>query len=105
MSLTLLAGGTIQESLGQADIMEVVKGNISAIKKCVDEQKTKEPGTSGKLVMKWTILTSGKSTKVEVVSEEFKSTYLAGCVGGLIKTWQFPKHKTQGEPVVFPFKF
>ena len=25
--------------------MEVVKGNIGAIKKCVDEQKAKEPGT------------------------------------------------------------
>ncbi|MBK7858592.1 MAG: adventurous gliding motility protein GltJ [Archangiaceae bacterium] len=98
-------GGNIPESLGQADIMEVVKSNIGPIKKCVDEQKAKEPGTSGKLVMKWTIQTSGKATKVEVVSEEFKSTYLAGCVGGLIKTWQFPKHKTQGEPVVFPFKF
>jgi predicted Zn finger-like uncharacterized protein len=98
-------GGNIPETLGQADIMEVVKSNIGPIKNCVDQQKAKEPGTSGKLVMKWTIQTSGKTTKVEVVSEEFKSTFLAGCVGGLIKTWQFPKHKTQGEPVVFPFKF
>lgn len=98
-------GGNIPETLGQSDIMEVVKGNIGPIKKCVDEQKAKEPGTSGKLVMKWTVLTSGKTAKVEVVSEEFKSTYLAGCVGGLIKGWTFPKHKTQGDPIVFPFKF
>ncbi len=99
-------GGNIPETLGQADVMEVVKANIGAIKKCVDEQKQKEPGSSGKLVMKWTIQTSGKATKVEVQSEEFKTSYIAGCVGGLIKQWQFPKHKTQmAEPVVFPFKF
>jgi len=99
-------GGSIPETLGQADVMEVVKANIGAIKKCVDEQKQKEPGSSGKLVMKWTIQTSGKATKVEVQSEEFKSSYIAGCVGGLIKQWQFPKHKTaMAEPVVFPFKF
>ncbi len=85
--------------------MEVVKGNISAIQNCVAQQRSKEPGTSGKLVMKWTILTSGKTSKVEVVSDEFKQTYLAGCVTGLIKSWTFPRTKTQGDPVVFPFKF
>ncbi|MBL8951531.1 MAG: adventurous gliding motility protein GltJ [Myxococcaceae bacterium] len=99
-------GGNIPETLGQADVMEVVKANIGAIKKCVDEQKQKEPGSSGKLVMKWSIQTSGKASKVEVQSEEFKTSYIAGCVGGLIKGWQFPKHKTaMAEPVVFPFKF
>lgn len=99
-------GGNIPETLGMADVMEVVKANIGPIKKCVEEQKAKEPGSSGKLVMRWSIQTSGKPTKVEVQSEEFKSSYVAGCVGGLIKSWQFPKHKTpMSEPVVFPFKF
>jgi len=55
--------------------------------------------------MKWTIQTSGKVSNVQVASDEFKSTYIAGCVGGLVKSWAFPRHKTQGDPVVFPFKF
>jgi predicted Zn finger-like uncharacterized protein len=99
------SGGDVKDSLGQADIMEVVKNNVPAIQGCVAKQREKEPGTSGKLVMKWTILTSGKTAKIEVVSDEFKNTYLATCISGLIKGWTFPRTKSQGDPVVFPFKF
>jgi predicted Zn finger-like uncharacterized protein len=99
------AGGEVKESLGQSDIFEVVVANKSSLVKCADEQRKKEPGTSGKLVMRWTIQTNGRATNVSVVTEEYKSTYFAGCVGGLIKTWVFPRHKQQGEPVMFPFKF
>ena len=95
----------MKEELGQADVFEVVSGYKPALAKCVEEQRKKEPGVTGKLVMKWNIQTSGKTSNVSVQSEEFKSTYMAGCVGGLIKSWTFPKHKVAGDPIVFPFKF
>jgi Ca-activated chloride channel family protein len=99
------ASADVRDSLGQSDIMEVVKGNVPAIQGCVEKQRAREPGRSGKIVMKWTILTNGKTAKIEIVSLEFKDTYLATCLTGLIKTWQFPRTHTQGDPVVFPFKF
>jgi len=95
----------VKNSLEQGDIMEVVLANKGALGKCVEEQRKKDPGTSGKLLMKWTIQTSGKTSNVGVVSEEFKGTPIAGCVGALIKGMQFPRHKVQGEPITFPFKF
>jgi hypothetical protein len=85
--------------------MEVVLANKPSLAKCVEEQKKREPGVTGKLVMKWQIQTSGKTSQVSVVTDEFKGTYMAGCVGGLIKGWVFPRHKNQGEPIQFPFKF
>lgn len=99
------SGGDVKESLGQSDIMEVVLNNKAALGKCVEQQRAKDPGTSGKLLMNWTILTSGKTSNVKVASEEFKGTPIAGCVGGLIKGMTFPKHKKQGDPITFPFKF
>jgi Ca-activated chloride channel family protein len=99
------ASAEVKESLGQSDIMQVVKWNVPAIQACVGKQREKDPGLSGKIVIKWTILTSGKTAKIEIVSLEFKDTYLASCLSGLIKTWQFPRTATQGDPVVFPFKF
>ncbi len=99
------ASADVKESLGQSDIMEVVLANKAALGKCVEQQRAKDPGTSGKLLMKWTIQTSGKTSNVSVVSEEFKGTVIAGCVGNLIKTMTFPKHKKQGEAITFPFKF
>jgi predicted Zn finger-like uncharacterized protein len=99
------ADANVPDSLGQSDIMQVVLGNKSAIVTCVNEQKAKQPGLSGTLVMRWTIQTTGKTTGVSAQTEEFKSTPMATCIGGLIRSWKFPKHKTQGDPINFPFKF
>lgn len=99
------SGGDVKDALGTSDILEVVSANKPALAKCAEEQRKRDPSTSGKLVMRWTIQTTGKVSRVDVVSEEFKGTYMAGCVGGLIKAMVFPRHKTQGEPVTFPFKF
>jgi predicted Zn finger-like uncharacterized protein len=98
-------GGASQERLGQSDIMQVVLANKPAIIKCVSEQKKKDPGLSGKLVMRWTIQTNGKTKNVSCQTSEFRSTYMATCISGLIKGWSFPKHKVQGEPIDFPFTF
>ena len=95
----------VKQSLGPSDIMEVVLANKGLLGKCVEEQRKKDPGTSGKLLMKWTIQTSGKTSNVAVASDEFKGTPIATCVGNLIKSMTFPKHKQQGEPITFPFKF
>jgi predicted Zn finger-like uncharacterized protein len=98
-------GGSMPERLQQSDIMAVVLANKPAIVKCVNEQKKKDPTLSGKLVMRWTIQTSGKTTGVSCRTDEFRSTYMASCISGLIKSWSFPRHKKQGEPIDFPFTF
>ncbi|MFO0599141.1 MAG: adventurous gliding motility protein GltJ [Myxococcaceae bacterium] len=97
-------GGDVKDSLGQSDIMEVVVANKGALAACTAK---KEAGTSGKIVMKWEVATSGKVTKVGLGdgSEDFKGTPMAQCFSGAIKAMVFPKHKTQHEPIVFPFKF
>ncbi|WNG35830.1 adventurous gliding motility protein GltJ [Archangium violaceum] len=98
-------GGAALDKLGQSDIMQVVLANKPAIIKCVNEQKKKDPGLSGKLVMRWTIQTNGKTKNVSCQTSEFRSTYMASCISGLIKGWNFPKHRVQGEPIDFPFTF
>jgi predicted Zn finger-like uncharacterized protein len=100
------SGGDIKEELGQSDIFEVVVASKPALAKCVEEQHKKDPGLSGKLVMKWTVLTSGRTSNISVASDEFKGSSIASCIQGLVKGWVFPKSKKQmAEPVQFPFKF
>jgi predicted Zn finger-like uncharacterized protein len=98
-------GGEVPESLGTAEIMQVVVDHKPTIMRCVEEQKKRDPSLTGPIVMSWTILASGKTTAISCASDEFKSTYMAQCLTGLIKMWQFPRHKVQGEPINFPFKF
>ena len=97
-------GGDVKDSLGTADIIEIVSAKKSDLAACTAK---KEAGTSGKIVMEWTIATSGKVTKVGVGagSEDYKGTPMATCFATVIKGMVFPKHKQQGDPVKFPFKF
>ncbi len=97
--------GGIPERLSQSDIMAVVVANKPAIVQCVNEQKKKDPGLTGKLVMRWTIQTNGMTKAVSVLSTELQKTYMASCITGLVKGWTFKKHKKQGDPVTFPFTF
>jgi len=97
--------GSATARLQQSDIMKVVLENKPAIVKCVNEQKKKDPSTSGKLVMRWTIQTNGKTKNVSVRSTQFARTYMASCIAGLVKGWTFPKHEVQGAPIDFPFTF
>jgi predicted Zn finger-like uncharacterized protein len=99
------AGGDIPDAVGQGDIMATVVSQKPAIIDCVNKQKAKDPEAHGTLVMRWTIQTSGRTSGITVASEEFKTTYLANCMSGLIKNWSFPKHKNSQDPISFPFKF
>ena len=98
-------GGEVKDSLGQSDIMEVVLSNKPSLTKCAEEQRQKEPGTTGKLVMRWSIQANGRVSNVVVVSEEFKNTHMAGCVGKAIKSWSFPRSKNPPDPFTLPVKF
>jgi hypothetical protein len=96
----------VPEKVGDGDIMSVVLANKSSMVRCVDEQKSRDPNLHGTLVMHWVIQTSGKTTNVAPVTEGYKSSYFATCMTGLVKTWQFPKHRfSPGQAVDFPFKF
>ena len=99
------ASSDLPDTLGQSDIMSVVVQNKSSILGCVGEQKKRDPSLSGRMVMRWQIHTNGRTSNISCQSDEFKGTPLASCLGGLIKTWTFPKHRIQGEPINFPFTF
>ena len=96
----------VPDRLPKGDIMSVVLANKPAIVRCVNEQKARDPNLHGTLVMHWVIQTSGKTASVNAVTDQFRSSYMATCLTGLVKSWNFPKHKYQpGEPVDFPFTF
>jgi len=96
----------VPERLPKGDIMSVVLANKPSIVRCVNEQKARDANLHGTLVMHWVIQTSGKTASVNAVTDQFRSSYMATCLTGLVKSWNFPKHKYQpGEPVDFPFTF
>ena len=83
----------------------MVLAHNAALSVCLERQRKLAPGVSGKLLMKWIILASGRTANVEVVSKEFENSEIARCVSVLIRQMQFPKSRLQGEAITFPFKF
>jgi predicted Zn finger-like uncharacterized protein len=92
--------------VAQSDIMATVVSNKPAIKRCVDEQKSRDPGASGTLVMRWNIKPNGSVGNVQTVSPEFQKTPISNCMTATIKGWRFPEYAgPQMAPIEFPFKF
>lgn len=94
-----------KDKLEQGDIMEAVLAKKHELSACTAK---KEQGTSGKIVLEWSVNASGKVIKVGLAagSEEFKGTPIANCFITVIKSMTFPKSKFGStEPVKFPFKF
>ncbi len=95
----------LPQSLGQADIMQVVIMHKPEILACVKEQNAKNPSLHGTLVLRWVIDKSGKVLSVTVMTEEFKQTPISSCLMAAVKRWTFLPHQQQGDPINFPFKF
>jgi hypothetical protein len=93
------------DKLSKADISKVVLFATLDINKCRDEHKKKEPKVSGKLVARFTVEPSGKTSGITIVSTEFKGTTFAKCLSGLIGDWTFPKSKQRSAPFDLPQTF
>lgn len=92
-------------SLTQSDIFSVVVANKGDIATCVSAQKLQAGEGTRKVVLRWSILPSGKVTEVVTETVEYRGTPLALCLEGKVRAWTFPKHREQGSPVRFPFVF
>jgi predicted Zn finger-like uncharacterized protein len=98
--------GPAKDTLSQADVMEVVLASKPKIKQCTDDAKAAAPGTSGTIVMRWTIRSDGSATNIQTVTEDFRKTPLSACLTGMIKSFKFPAYTGPlMQPIDFPFKF
>lgn len=98
-------GGDLPEGVSPAQINETVKGSISSLRSCIDEQRSADPSTKGTLKLRWTITGDGTVTDVRNLSPEFEGKPISRCISGVVRDIRFPASRTSGQEVVFPFKF
>jgi hypothetical protein len=53
------------------------------------------------VVLRWSILPSGKVTEVVTETAEYRGTPLALCLEEKVRAWTFPKHREQGRTTTF----
>jgi predicted Zn finger-like uncharacterized protein len=99
------AAPDLPEKLSPAQINESVAGRIDALRKCVSDQKARDPGASGVLKLRWIIGADGNVRDVKTLTSDYTSSPFAHCITGVVRTIRFPRSTTTGQEVTFPFSF
>jgi hypothetical protein len=98
-----LAGQAL--ALTEAQVMAVATANRAAVEDCVARQRAEEPGSKGRLMMRWDVLPDGTTDNIAAETPELEDSTLTTCLVGLVRSWTFPEHAGAPQAVRFPFTF
>ncbi|HEY6100407.1 MAG TPA: adventurous gliding motility protein GltJ [Anaeromyxobacter sp.] len=98
-------GGALPDKVSPGDINAAVAQRIDALRRCVSEQKAREPDASGTLKMRWVIQGDGSASDVKCLTAQYAQGAFAQCIAGIVKGIKFPRSSTTGQEVTFPFNF
>jgi hypothetical protein len=98
-------GSELPDKLSASQINEAVLTQVDSLRRCVSDQKARDPDASGTLKMRWLILGDGGVRDVKCLTPEYASGPFATCIAGVVKSIRFPRSATKGQEVTFPFTF
>jgi hypothetical protein len=100
------AGATaLPAKLSTDQINEAVLGRVDALRRCVSEQKARDPDATGTLKMHWVVGPDGGVRDVRTLTPEYANGQFAQCITGVVRSIRFPRSTTTGPDVTFPFRF
>ncbi len=92
--------------LSKDEIQRVISQHVGEIQYCYEKQLRTNPGLAGRVVLEWTVTTSGGVGVVKVSTSSLASNDATRCMMDKVKTWKFPKPRGNGAvTVVYPFVF
>ena len=92
--------------LSKDEIQKVINSHVGEIQYCYEKQLRTNAGLAGRVVLEWTVSTSGGVSVVKVATSTLASTDATKCMMDKVKTWKFPKPRGSGAvTVVYPFVF
>jgi pSer/pThr/pTyr-binding forkhead associated (FHA) protein len=98
-------GGSVQGLLPMEAVRKVVDAHIGAVTRCYEAGLIHTPGLTGKLVLEWTIGTSGEVKVIKTKASTLDSNDVIGCITDSLRTWHFPSPKGGVVVVSYPFLF
>ncbi len=93
------------DDVDRAALSRYVKARLRAIQACYERELKRNPKLQGKLLVRFTIGPSGRTTEVDLEEDTLGSPTVGQCVQALIRTWTFPFQPTSEVPVTYPFVF
>lgn len=96
---------TIIGSLSPEVIRRVVRRNLTQVRHCYERSLTSRPDLSGRIVMRWTISSTGSTTAVSVASSTMSDARVASCISSAVSRWTFPAPENGGTVRVSAYPF
>jgi outer membrane biosynthesis protein TonB len=82
-----------------------VRSRKSAIQGCYEKELKRTPTLKGKVVVRFSITTSGRTSEIEIEENTLGNDAVGSCIKTLIRGWVFPFHPPSDVPVAYPFVF
>ncbi len=92
----------VPRQLDDSDVLGVLRKNAGAVRTCLKKQAAADPALDGTMTVKMVITRSGRTRRVSVSPDKFKSAVIGKCVSSSVKGWRFPKFSGPNMPIDFP---
>jgi outer membrane biosynthesis protein TonB len=91
--------------LDKAALGRFIKARISAIQGCYESQLKRNPTLKGRIVVRFTIGTTGRVTEVDIDENQMGNDEVASCIKAKIRAWTTPFKPESDATVSYPFVF
>ena len=95
----------VQGSIDREAVARVVNAHLQEVRGCYENALLRNAGLAGKVVLEWTLSTSGAVVQSRTKNSSLKNSEVEGCILQKLKGWQFPSAKGGQVVVSYPFLF
>lgn len=92
-------------SIDREAVAKTVNSHLQEVRACYERALLKDPSLAGKVVLEWTISTSGTVTTAKTKTSTLRNSSVESCILSSLKTWKFPAAKGGQVIVSYPFMF
>jgi hypothetical protein len=97
--------GVPQGNIDREAVAKTINAHLQEVRGCYERALIKDPGLAGKVVLEWTIGTTGSVVAAKTKSSTLKNSAVEGCILSALKTWQFPQPRGGVVIISYPFLF
>lgn len=97
-------GATVRGGLSREAIRRVVQRNLSQVRFCYEQGLTANPSIEGRVVVSWTVDSSGVVQASTISSTTLGNAQVESCIAGAVRRWSFPQ-PDGGMPVGVNYPF
>ena len=98
------AKAEVQGALDKDIIRRIVRAHINEVRYCYNQSLVRDPGSKGRIAIKFTIGGTGKVPSAVVQESTMRDPRVGQCVAQAVRRWTFPKPAGGGSVIVtYPF--